>query len=302
MAFLRTILALTRPGQLTTVWSNCLAGWWLGHAGNAERVPWLLAGATFLFLGGEFLNECFAAGLDQQQQRYRPIASGTVSRKTLWNSGLASLVAGALILLCLGEVSGGLGLALVFFLVLYSTVHRLIRFGPVLLGICRFFLYVLGASIAARGVTGWAIWCGLALGAYVSGLAYLAKRSAESQLCAKLPSPAKAEAPRSNHTRSWTRYWPAVLLGIPILLALLMNAGRYREPALLLSAILALWLLLCLRQLFWQPGQDTSRGLSGLIAGIVLVDWLAVADAPRELSLIFLALFLITLLLRRFGS
>src|SRR2546429_470557 len=52
--FLRTLLVLGRVSNLPTVWSNCLAGWWLGGGGNIDKLPFLLEGATFLYTGGMF--------------------------------------------------------------------------------------------------------------------------------------------------------------------------------------------------------------------------------------------------------
>ena len=70
-------------------------------------------------------------------------------------------------------------------------------------------------------------------------------------------------------------------------------------PGLELSAVLLLWVVYCLRRAFWPVDRDFARAASGLMAGIVLVDWLAVADAPRALSLVFLGLFGATMLVER---
>ena len=68
-----------------------------------------------------------------------------------------------------------LGLVLVFLIVVYNTVHRLLVGAPFLKGLGRFWLYILGASVGEQGVTGSVMWCGLALAAYVAGLVYLAR-------------------------------------------------------------------------------------------------------------------------------
>jgi hypothetical protein len=65
--------------------------------------------------------------------------------------------------------------------------------------------------------------------------------------------------------------------------------------------ILVLWVARCVRTIF-QPGEvNVGRVVSGLLAGIIFTDWLAVApQCPRELSAIFLILFGATLWLQRF--
>jgi 4-hydroxybenzoate polyprenyltransferase len=197
---------------------------------------------------------------------------------SVWRWGLGWLVLGTMCLLRPGEVTGGFGLVLVFFVILYDAIHKRITWSPVLMGLCRFFLYVTAASTAVNGVTGWSIWCGLALSAYVVGLSYLA---------------------RQESTGGTLRYWPLLLLVAPIFLAVIMNGSGLREAALLLSLILGLWILRCVRYTLWSPEPDIGRTVSGLLAGIVFVDWLAVADIPRSYGLIFIGLFLMALVLQR---
>ncbi len=279
MRGVHTILALSRPARLPTIWSNCLAGWWLGGGGNHLDFAVLLIGATLLYLGGAFLNDAFDEEYDRGHHPTRPIPSGAIAHRTVFHWGLGWLVAGALALFWLGRLTDALALALVFLIILYNTTHRLLPFSPVLEGLCRLLLYVLGASIAAHGVNGWVIWCGLALAAYMTALGYL------------------AEMPPG---RGRPLAWPLWLLAMPVILALIMDAGQYREPALLLSAVMALWTVRSLRPSFWSPDRDLSRTLSGLAAGIVFVDWLAVCplmlarqanQGPRQISIAFLALF-----------
>jgi len=244
-------------------------------------------GATLLYLGGAFLNDAFDLDYDRLCRPHRPIPSGVISQQAVWRWGVALLVAGSLLLFWCGPVTGALGLALVVFIVLFDAAHRLTAISPVFMGSCRFFLYVLAASVSDHGVSGWSIWCGLAMAAYVIGLGCLA---------------AWHEKPKR------TRPWPVALLAIPVALALIMDAGRYRESGLLLSAVLALWTLRSLRQTFWSLEPNFGRTMEGLQAGIVFVDWLATCPAnfversnpaTRNVSIVFLVLFALTLLARK---
>ena len=76
LRYLRALLILGRVSNLPTVWSNCLAGWWLGGGGNYANLLLLLLGATLLYAGGMFLNDAFDAEFDTQYRRARPIPSG----------------------------------------------------------------------------------------------------------------------------------------------------------------------------------------------------------------------------------
>jgi hypothetical protein len=275
---LRTFLILGRVSNLPTVWSNCLAGWWLGGGGNFNHLPFLLFGASFLYVGGMFLNDAFDAEFDLRYRKERPVPSGMIDVKSVWRWGLGWLALGIVSLACAGRITGELGLVLAFCVLLYDAIHKQMDFAPVLMGICRLLLYVVAASTGLNGVTGSSIWCGLALASYIVGLSYVARRESR---------------------RDVLRYWPLVLLAAPVALAMIMDTGAYREGALLLSAVLGLWSLRCLRYAFWSEDRNIGLTVSGLLAGIVFVDWLAVADAPNNAALVFLGLFLLALLLQK---
>jgi 4-hydroxybenzoate polyprenyltransferase len=279
MSRLRALFILGRVSNLPTVWSNCLAGWWLGGGGNFQKLPWIFAGITFLYVGGMFLNDAFDAEFDRQRRKERPIPSGAISSRAVWQFGFFWLAIGMTCLFLLGMQTGLLGLALVLSILIYDAIHKLISFSPVVMAVCRFLVYIVAASAGNNGVNGWAIWCGLALGTYVAGLSFLA---------------------RGESVRGPIARWPLVFLAAPILLALLMNTGEFRPSALLLSAVLALWTVRCLRPLLWSADLQIGRAVSGLLAGIIFVDWLAVADMPRGLSFVFLLLFGAALLFQRF--
>ena len=279
---LRTLLILGRVSNLPTVWSNCLAGWWLGGGGNFGRLPLLLFGASALFTGGMFLNDAFDADFDRQRRPTRPIPSGAITRELVWVWGFALLAAGALVLAVLGKTAGMLTMALLACIVIYAAMHKVLNASPWMMGMCRFWIYVIAGSTGVWGVNGWPIWCGAALAVYVAGLNSVARRKS-------FPGPLP--------------YWPLLMLAAPVALAMLMNTNEARKAAMLLSFVLVLWIARCARSIF-QPGEvNIGRIVSGLLAGIVLVDWLAIApQLPHPLSAaVFLPLFGATLLLQRFA-
>lgn len=275
----RALLVLGRTSNLPTVWSNCLAGWLLAGGGPAARFCWLCLGATFLYLGGMFLNDAYDIEFDRQYRRERPIPSGVITLEEVWKWTLGWLGGGAFILILLGQTTALLAVILVGCIVLYDAIHKAITCSPVLMALCRFLLYLVAASAASNGVSGLAIWSALALGAYIIGLSYLA---------------------RKESARGPLRYWPCYLLAMPVVLALLVNNGEYRKPGLLLSLILGLWILRCLRHVLGAGDRNVGRTVSGLLAGIVLVDLLAVVGSTPLISLVFVLLFLAALLFQRF--
>jgi 4-hydroxybenzoate polyprenyltransferase len=280
LSTLRTLLVLGRVSNLPTVWSNCLAGWWLGGGGQVEKLPLLFVGATLLYVGGMYWNDAFDEEFDRQFRMERPIPAGAMSPQAVWRLGMLWLGIGALCLVCIGRTTGTIGLILLSCIVLYDALHKRISFAPFLMGLCRFCLYLAAASVGASGITGLSIWCGLALAAYVIGLSYLARSESS-------PKPARL------------RYALLIPLILPAGLALTINAGVLRESTAMLSAIFALWIVRCLRPTFWSETRNIGRTVSGLLAGIVIVDWLAAVDVPRELAFVFLGLFLAANVLQR---
>jgi 4-hydroxybenzoate polyprenyltransferase len=281
MARIRTWMVLGRVSNLPTVWSNCLAGWWLGtRTWSREKgpLPLLLLGATLLYLGGMFLNDAFDARFDAQYRRERPIPSGAIPERSVWLGGFLLLVAGLGCLWLLGETVGVLGTMLVFCILAYNAAHKVFTLSPALMAGCRFLLYALAGATVTGTMTGLSVWCGLAMGAYIVGLSYVAGKES---------------------TKAAVRYWPCLFLAAPVALALVLNRSEFFMNAALLSIVLVLWVIRNLRFTFgWE--QNVGRTVSGLLAGIVLVDLLAVADVPKPFGALFLGLFLLALLLQRF--
>jgi 4-hydroxybenzoate polyprenyltransferase len=278
---LRTLLVLGRVSNLPTVWSNCLAGWWLGGGGNFGKLAPLLFGASALYIGGRFLNDAFDAEFDRQRRPSRPIPSGMISLTAVWRWSFALLGLGALALATLGKTTGVLTLALLACIIIYDATHRAIAASPWLLGLCRFWLYVIAGSTGVWGVNGGPIWCGAALAIYAAGFGSVARR---------------------GNFRRPVPFWPLLLLTAPVFLAMLMNAGAARKDAMLVSLVFGLWGARCARTIFLPDEANVGRIAAGLLAGIVLVDWLAVApQLPHWLSgVVFLPLFGAALLLQRF--
>ena len=234
---LRTLLILGRVSNLPTVWSNCLAGWWLSGGGNVWKLPLLFFGVSALYTGGMFLNDAFDADFDRQRRASRPIPSGAISQEAVLRWSLVWLGCGALSLIAIGKATGLLALALLICIIIYDASHKAITASPWLMGLCRFWVYVIAGTTAANGLHGNSIWCGVALAFYIVGLSFVAKRES---------------------FRGPVPYWPLLLLATPIFLAMLMNAGDARKAAMILSLALALWVARCMRTIF-MAAKSTSE-------------------------------------------
>lgn len=284
MPSLRTLLLLGRVSNLPTVWSNCLAGWLLGGGDwrtlSTDWQPFalLILGSTLLYVGGMFLNDACDANFDRAHRRERPIPSGAISEAAVWRISIGLLAGGILCLALFGSTTALLALALFNCILAYDFLHKRISWSPLLMSACRLLLYLVAAS-TAQGVTGATLWSALVLAAYVTGLSYVAKRES---------------------TPGAIRFWPCALLALPIPLALLLNDGALQRNTLILSAVFALWTTRSLRGTFWSAERNIGATVSGLLAGIVWVDLLAVCFVPAPLGITFLALFLVALIAQRF--
>jgi len=105
---------------------------------------------------------------DRQYRKERPIPSGAISLGLVCRWGLIWLGLGGVCLILLGVRTGVLGVAV-------GPGDSSVRcnpqkktvLAPVLMGLCRLLVYLIAASVAAKGVTGLAIWSGLVLACYI---------------------------------------------------------------------------------------------------------------------------------------
>lgn len=271
----RTLLILGRVSNLPTVWSNCAAGFWLAGGGSKVALLEISISVTFLYLAGMFLNDAFDAAFDWNHRRTRPIPSGTIKEVEVWLWGTIWMILG-LIGMTLAHAAF-LGLVLSACILLYNALHKISGASVILMGSCRFLVYLCGASVGFYGITGESIWKGLALGCYIVGLSCLARKET---------APVRIQ------------YWPCILLVVPVGMAALFDDGPGEGAAVAGSVILLVWISWTLLQIFGREHPNVGLAVSRLLAGIALVDMLAVADGAH--SVIFPIWFFLALLLQRF--
>jgi len=276
---LRTFLILGRVSNLPTVWSNCLAGWWLAGGGLWLRLLYVSVSVTFLYLGGMFLNDAIDAGFDQNHRRERPIPAGAISEIEVWGWGFAWLMLGLAGLVSVGAVTAVFALLLAGCILFYNAIHKIMVIAPLLMGGCRFLVYLVAASVGLNGVTGEAIWKGLALSSYVIGLSFLARKE---------NGPVRIQ------------YWPCLFLGAPILMAGLFDDGPDFLQATFCCVLLILWVVWALFQTVGREQPNIGQVVSRLLAGIALVDLLAAGELFHPAAAIFLLCFVLASALQQF--
>ena len=275
----QTFLKLGRVSNLPTVWTNAVAGAVL--AGNPSLPTILVVGIalTLFYTGGMWLNDAFDAEIDAQERKNRPIPMGEIAVGTVFVAGYAMLAAGILIAFSFGVIAGLAGIALAAAVVLYDWLHKRTVLSPVIMGVTRFFCYIL-AALAVAKITGPVVFGALGLAAYIVGLTYAAKQEAYDRL---------------------DRAWPLVVLVIPLIYALTQANGN--TPALVIWAGLVVVVLIALRLLFRRNRGDVPKAVVTMIAGISLYDAVLIAGMGQGgLALLAVAGFAVTMALQRVVS
>ncbi len=274
---IRTLLILGRVSNLPTVWSNCLAAWLLNGGGNWLAFALLCGGATLLYIGGMFLNDAFDADFDRQFRQERPIPSGQISERDVWWIGGLLIFFGWLLLFLLGNTVALLAFALVAAIVFYDAVHKHTEAAPFIMASCRLLLYLVTGAATMHKLNEPVFWHGLALGAYIVGLSFVA---------------------RKESGQGGVSLWPLLFLVAPLVASVCMDSHR-NTLSWLASVVLVAWLVWCLRGVFRQVKPNLGRVVAGLLAGIVLVDAAALPQLKMELAVVFAVLFLLARVLQR---
>src|SRR3954451_19544484 len=144
---LRTALRLGRVSNLPTVWTNVLAGIALagGDPTLGRAAPLALAVSLF-YVAGMFLNDAFDVRWDKVHRPERPIPAGEVDVITVFTAGFGLMAAGLLLLaFCPGSTVSA-GFALCVCIVIYDATHKANPLAPVVMGLCRVLVYVIGGQ------------------------------------------------------------------------------------------------------------------------------------------------------------
>jgi hypothetical protein len=286
---IKALLLLGRVSNLPTVWSNCLAAWLLAggalvESADQQRFTWLIAGATLLFLAGMFLNDAFDVQFDREHRPERPIPSGAITAKTVWVLGIGQLLLGLGCLVWMNTLATLCALGLAASILLYDWLHKRTAWSPMLMGLCRLFLYLLAAATTTEPLGLSVVLCAFALWAYIVGLSNIARREA---------------------TGGRVNSWPCWLLGLPLALAFALpywdwEADISWRGVLVAAALYALWTVRSLLFTFKSMTPQYGRTVSGLLAGIVLFDFLLTANQNMQMGVVFFGLFGLALFFQRY--
>jgi 4-hydroxybenzoate polyprenyltransferase len=180
---------------------------------------------------------------------------------------------GWIMLVPLGVFVAAISLLLVVCIVAYDAFHKQMKFAPLLMAACRFLLYFLAAATTQKPIATKTLWRAGALATYVAGVSYLAR----------------GESAPGKIIR-----WPLVLLAAPVVANVMLNSTDSGAGWIAAGGLLV-WIGYCVRGM----AESTAKTVAGLLAGIVVVDWSAVAPPLAGYGIAFPLLLLLVLLLQR---
>ncbi len=273
---MRPWFQLARISNLPTAWTNVTAAWLLaGGALFDVRLGWLILAGSLLYIGGMILNDAADVKFDRLHRKERPIPRGQVSLREAWVVGAAMLLAGATIAAVTGAnpkitafLAGGI--------VLYDLYHKQWAGSVIIMGACRLLLYMMAASAVVPFnpdsfmlVLPYAV----ALGFYIVGITVAARLEHKGGV---LPVPTAMLAFALLYT-------PAIFCAMRFA----SSGGSLMQVGVLgVFALLVAYATQSLR----KGGPAIGKAVGWLLAGIVVVDALAVATVSVPLTLGFIAL------------
>jgi 4-hydroxybenzoate polyprenyltransferase len=303
---LRPWLELARISNLPTVWTNVTAAWllaggaWNGDLGQRLQLAWLLLAGSLLYTGGMILNDAADVRHDREHKKDRPIPSGKISPLAAWIVGLGMMAGGAWVGMYEAMASLWIILALIAAILFYDLYHKPWPGAVWVMGACRVLLFCLAASAVIPWTLGYAghlicpgyiftwemlthmpptVWIfALTLGAYIVGLTMVARMEAQGAVVTPLRTffaKALLYAPAMVGLYFWLSQANWRL--IPLL-------GDLTPLAPLPFILTFIAMVLYATRLMRQGGPAIGQAVGILLAGIAIVDALAVIQVSLPLA------------------
>jgi 4-hydroxybenzoate polyprenyltransferase len=229
----------------------------------------LLAGASiFLYAAGVVLNDVFDFETDARQRPHRPLPSGrvplSVARWLGWELLLLGVALGWLAAFLADDLRPGLvALLLAGCVALYDAVLKRTILGPPAMGACRMLNVLLGMSVAAGSWRDEHWLVAAAIGTYIAGVTWFARREA-----------------RRSSRRQLALATAVILSGIGLLwlvpdrcaevtMLLQQQPGRW---SLLMAVLAALIGLRCLRAVIEPVPWRVQMAVRQCILSLVVLD------------------------------
>ena len=148
---LEDYLRLFRLPNIFTVPSNILSGYALVTLTSFDilQLVLLVTSSILLYTSGLVFNDYFDIETDIKERRYRPLASGRISRRIAFTIAISSIIFGNLLAFFAAGRTGLVVSAVVSAIIIsYDYKIKKTKLGPIAMGLARSINVVLGASPA----------------------------------------------------------------------------------------------------------------------------------------------------------
>lgn len=269
-ALLSTARVANCPSVVSNVWLGVALGTVMAAYSNGQSldVPWihtvlLAVAGVLLYVGGNFFNDWMDRGWDEKHRAERALPRRLFAPGLYFGLAICLMGAGTGLAWAVNARSGLVAGGIVLWITIYTVWHKRSAWAVVPMGICRGLLPVMGFLAIYPYVDKiWPMAC--ALFCYIMGLSLSARHES-------MKEPPKRGAVMARG-----------LLLLAVVLAGLGNRFFFldRLPSILGVLPYLAWTGFCLR--FWRT--PVPKLVSGLLAGIPLVDWMALLPLALTLA------------------
>ena len=251
------VLELCRISNLPTVISNCAAGYLISKDALSWGLALIVIGASLLYSGGMAMNDVIDLRYDKKHKTDRPIARAAISYRFGLVLTLVFLFVGTLILLFSGSSLPFVG-ALLLNITIYNFIHKKTSSAIFIMGLCRSLLYLIaGYSLGQNNdILIWAI----ILGLYTAGITLVA---------------------RGEDSGNESGIYGLILVSLPCFLSLyfIIVNSFISIPIVTSSLLFLFWIAYCFRVIKSKIEGRIGKSVSLMIAGMCLIDSMAVSHA-----------------------
>ncbi|RYD26262.1 MAG: hypothetical protein EOP87_23025 [Verrucomicrobiaceae bacterium] len=253
-ALLATARIANVPSVVSNVWVGVAMGWF---AAGSQGLWWLAAtflslSGVMLYIGGNFLNDWMDRGWDAERRPERALPRGLFQPGFYLRMAVGLLGGGVWLAAMVSWRCALVAFFIVIFIVIYTIWHKRGAWTVIPMGLCRAFLPLMGFMAFVPYVD--VIWpVSLALLCYIAGLSLTARQES-------LPNPPAGGGIVSR----------GLLLATAVLVAWVNRDFPGRLTVVLAVLPYLAWTSYCLR----FRRKPVPRLVSGLLAGIPLVDWM----------------------------
>lgn len=246
MQRIRPYLQLVRLPAVFTAMADIFLGFLVTQedpAGSLLTFALLLVASSCLYLAGMVFNDIFDRKVDARERPQRPIPSGRVSLAAAVRLGILLIVGGLGAADAAGIPSLLIALMLTGCILAYDGGLKQTPAGPVVMGACRFFNVLLGASAAGDFAAIWAapqLCLAALLGVYIAGVTWFgrteARRSDRYQLAGAMTVINLSLAGLAGFAAVWEGgYWWGSPLSVLLILGVIALTINRRLTAALKS-------------------------------------------------------------------